>query len=185
LVASQFRRFWSLYTPVFRRILLIESGSRSITEKWLGWVRSEYPHASIDLFTCFDGKPESFKNNDGAIFMTQDYSTKDARRALAAEFQGNGYDLIAVLCSNEPVMTRWKWYIALSVPSKIMVVNENADWFWLDRGRLSTIRQFISARLGLSGAGAARLPMQLIALPFSLAYATAATLYFHLRRRLT
>jgi hypothetical protein len=165
--------------------LFIESGSRPIAEKWLGWMRGESPYAVVDLLTCFDGAPQNYDGSRGAIFLTHDYPTREKRRALVEEFRRNKYDLIAIVCSNEPVMTKWKWYVGGMVPAKIMVVNENADWFWLDRGRWATIRQFVSVRLGLSGSGAASMLLQAVALPFSLAYVAALTLYFHLRRRLT
>lgn len=183
LVLSSVRRFWSLATPPLRRILLIESGSREYADNWLRWLYSGNAHASVDLLTCFDGRPASLP--EGTVFPTQDYVTKRARRSLVEELRRNRYDVIAVMCTGEPVMTKWKWYVAAVVPAKVMVVNENADWFWLHRDQWSTVRKFASARLGLSGAGAARAPMQLLALPLTLAYCTAATLYFHLRRRLT
>lgn len=171
----------SLATPPLRRILLIESGSREYAGNWLRWLYAENAQASVDVLTCFDGRPPQLR--EGAVFLTQDYASREARRALIEEFRRNQYDAVAVLCTGEPVMTKWKWYVAASVPAKVLIVNENADWFWLHRDQWSTIRQFASARLGLSGSGAARAPMQLLALPFSLTYCAAATLYFHLRRR--
>lgn len=183
LVLPSIRRFWSLATPPLRRILLIESGSREYADNWLRWLSAEERRACVDLLTCFDGRPNHL--GGGAVFQTRDYVTKQARRGLIDEFRRNRYDAVAVMCTGEPVMTKWKWCVAAAVPAKVMIVNENADWFWLHRDQWSTVRKFASARLGLSGAGAARAPMQLLALPFSLAYAAAATLYFHLRRRLT
>jgi hypothetical protein len=183
LALHSLRRFWSLATPPLRRVLLIESGSREYAENWLRWLYTENANACVDLLTCFDGQPACLHN--GAVFRTQDYVDKPSRRALIDEFRRNRYDVIAVMCTGEPVMTKWKWYIAAAVPAKILIVNENADWFWLHRDQWSTVWKFASARLGLTGAGAARAPMQLVALPFSLTYCIAATLYFHLRRRLT
>jgi hypothetical protein len=184
LKISSLRRFWSLATPPLRRILLIESGSREHSDNWLRWLQTANPHACVDLLTCFDGSPAHLAPG-GAVFQTQDYITKQARTELIEEFRRNRYDVIAVLCTGEPVMTKWKWYVAAAVPAKVLIVNENTDFFWLHRNQWATIGKFASARLGLSGAGAARMPLQLLALPFSLAYVTAATLYFHLRRRLT
>lgn len=163
---------------------MIESGSREYADAWLRWLYEVNPQAIVDLMTCFEGRPSSFPS-DGTVFLSQDYVTAETRRGLIEELCANRYDVIAVMCTGEPVLKKWKWYVAALVPEKVLIVNENTDCFWLHRNQWSTVLKFASARLGLSGAGAARWPMQLLAFPFSLAYVTAATLYFHLRRRLT
>ena len=50
-------------------------------------------------------------------------------------------------------MTKWKWAIAAQLPGKLFIVNENVDWFWVDRGNWNTVRHFMLYRAGLSGAG--------------------------------
>ena len=47
-------------------------------------------------------------------------------------------------------MTKWKWALALRLPVKVLVVNENGDFFWFDRANWRTIRHFVLFRAGLS-----------------------------------
>lgn len=136
----------------------------------------------MDLLTCYEGTPTGFT---GAVFLTHDYPDNAARDRLMQEFRANRYDLVAIVCSDEPVMTKWKWFTAIKVPVKVLIVNENADWFWLDRGHWGTIRQFFSVRTGLSGSGALTQPLQAAVLPFSLLYVTTLSAWIHLRRRLS
>src|SRR5260370_25421072 len=67
-------------------------------------------------------------------------------------------------------MTKWKWMLAARLPGKVFVLNENGDYFWLDRGHLSNIRHFILFRAGLTGAGAVRTLARLVLFPFTFLY---------------
>ena len=51
---------------------------------------------------------------------------------------------LGILCSGEPIMTKWKWWLAAKVPAKIFIINENADYFWLDRARLRQLGRFVA-----------------------------------------
>ena len=81
-------------------------------------------------------------------------------------------------------MTKWKWVLAARLPAKIFILNENGDYFWLDRGHLTTIRQFVLFRAGLTGAGAVRTLARLVSFPFTLLYLILYALTVHLRRKL-
>ncbi len=168
-----------------RRVLLIESGSRSTADKWLRWLNSRHPGTSVDLLTCYEGHPPALNGSPGAIFRTYDYPASDARQKLIEEFRANRYDVLAILCSAEPVMTRWKWFVGAKVHSKVMVLNENADWFWLDSGHWPTVREFVSVRMGLSGSGAFTQPVQLLSLPFTIVFLAIECSWIFLRRRLS
>jgi hypothetical protein len=78
----------------------------------------------------------------------------------------------------------WKWVLALGLPAKVFVINENCDYFWLDRKHLSAIRQFAIDRAGLAGAGAVRTPARLLAFPFTLAWLALYAAAVHTRRLL-
>jgi hypothetical protein len=75
-----------------------------------------------------------------------------------------------MICSAEPIMTKWKWAIALKAPAKVFVINENGDYFWLNRENWPTVREFALVRAGLHGAGAARTLARLAAFPFAVLY---------------
>lgn len=177
------KRFLSRRTPGFGKILFVESGSRSVSENWIDRIRGRYPDAAIDLITCFEGAPSTFDSAHGSIVLVHNYRTQESRDRLIQELRLKNYDMIGIVCSAEPIMTRWKWFIAWKVPVKVFIVNENADWFWLDRGNLSTIKTFVSFRAGMSGSGALRQPLRLLFFPFILSYLAAYAAYIHLRRK--
>src|ERR1039457_7319200 len=86
--------------------------------------------------------------------------------------------------SGEPILMKWKWVLALGLPAKVFVINENCDYFWLDRKHLSAVRQFAIARAGMAGTGAVRTPARLIAFPFTLAWLVLYAAAVHARRLL-
>jgi hypothetical protein len=81
-------------------------------------------------------------------------------------------------------MTKWKWVLAARLPGKVFILNENGDYFWLDRGHLSNVRHFILFRAGLTGAGAIRTLARLALFPFTLLYLILFAASIHLLRRL-
>jgi len=87
-----------------------------------------------------------------------------------------------MVCSEEPVMTKWKWVLALRIPAKVFIVNENGDYFWLDRPHLGVIRRFVLLRTGLAGAGAVRTLARLFSFPFTLLYLLLYAAAVHVRR---
>ena len=83
---------------------------------------------------------------------------------------------------DEPIMTKWKWWAAVRLPVKVFVVNENCDWFWIDRAHWRTIVRFVSFRAGLAGGDAAGSIGRFLAFPFMLLYLLAFAAWVHLRR---
>lgn len=164
------RYFLSRRDPPLTRLLLIESGSRSIIEGILPHLRTLWgPEAPIDLVTCYPGLPAGF-GPDGDVYRVNEYSSPQRRRELIRLLRSRRYSIAGVICSAEPIMTKWKWLIVAGVPAKIFVLNENGDYFWLHRTSIAAIRQFCLVRLGLSGTGTARTIGRLILFPFSVAF---------------
>ena len=81
-------------------------------------------------------------------------------------------------------MTKWKVALGLNVPAQVFVINENGDYFWLDRLHLRTIGQFVLLRAGLAGSGAVRTLVRLISFPFTLLYLLLYATTVHARRAL-
>ena len=75
-----------------------------------------------------------------------------------------------MICSAEPIMAKWKWAIALHVPAKVLIVNENVDYFWFDWSNRKIIGEFALFRAGLTGADAVRSIARLVFFPFTLLY---------------
>jgi hypothetical protein len=72
--------------------------------------------------------------------------------------------------------------LALRIPAKVFIINENGDYFWLDRMHLGPLRQFVLFRSGLAGAGAVRTLIRLISFPFALMYLLLYAASAHARR---
>ena len=94
------------------------------------------------------------------------------------------YNIVGIICSAEPIMTKWKWMLAARLPGKVFVVNENGDYFWMDHANLAVIRYFILFRAGLMGSGAVRTLARVVLFPFSLLYLILYAAAVHLRRSL-
>jgi hypothetical protein len=172
------RYFLTRREPPLRRVLLIESGSRSLMEAFVPHLRSLCPaDVEIDLVTCYAGLPAGF-GPASAVYRVTDYGSPQGRRELIRLLRAREYSIAGMICSAEPIMTKWKWLIAWRIPAKFFILNENGDYFWLHRENLATIREFVLVRLGLSGAGAIRTIGRLLIFPFAvlflLLYAFAA-----------
>jgi hypothetical protein len=179
------RFFFRRRVPELERVLLIESGSRHILEAFLRRFQANHPEVrGFDLVTCFDGVPSPLESRGARVWRVSDYGGAAARRRLLRELREAGHPAAAMLCSGEPIMTRWKWALAALLPVKVLVVNENADYFWLDRSNWKIIRHFVLFRAGLTGAGAVRTAAGIVAFPFVLAYLLGYTGWVHLRRAL-
>jgi hypothetical protein len=178
------RYFVSKRVPSFRRVLLIESGRRQLFEDLLNGLYEVHPEMSADLITCYGGAPRHFQEQRGRVYRVMDYANPAARKQLYSELAANSYDVAGMICSAEPIMTKWKWMLAMRLPAKVFILNENGDYFWLDRGHWSTIRHFMVFRAGLSGAGAVRTLFRLLVFPFALLYLILFAATVHLQRRL-
>lgn len=135
----------------------------------------------LDLITCFPGVPGGFQ---GRVFRVSDYPNANARGSLYRELAARRYAVVAILCTGEKLMTKWKWSLALRLPAKIWIVNENADAFWIDYGHRGTIARFLRARLGLSGAAAIPALARVLFFPLTLVYLLLYACAVHFRRKL-
>ena len=89
---------------------------------------------------------------------------------------------VGMICSGEPILLKWKWAIAWQLRSKLFLINENADFFWFDRGHIDLIWQTVLLRSGMAGAGAVRTLARVAAFPFTLAYLLLYASVVHARR---
>jgi hypothetical protein len=161
------------------RILLVESGSRHLIEHVLPGLRQTYGEAiPIDLVTCYTGAPLGIE----AVHRVTDRRGPAGRRKLYRTLQANRYSIMGIVCSAEPIMTKWKWALAARLPVKVFVINENGDYFWLDRGHGRAILHFALFRAGLTGSGAARTLGRLLVFPFTLLYLLLYASTVHMRR---
>jgi hypothetical protein len=168
--------------PDVSSILLVESGSRSIVERVVSRLRRGYgDDVHIDLVSCFAARPEGF-DEPTRVFRVADYRGRDGRRKLYRELVANRYPVVGIVCSGEPLMTKWKLALAWQIPAKVFIINENADFFWLDLAHSRQIRRFVLFRAGLAGAGAVRTLARAVTFPFTLFYLLLYASVVHARR---
>ncbi|HEY1338630.1 MAG TPA: hypothetical protein VGF59_14030 [Bryobacteraceae bacterium] len=184
------RYFLTGRQPAPNAILLVESGSRGLLEGLIVGMRQTWgDDMFIDLVTCYARLPRGFASENTRVYRVSDYRGREPRGRLYQELAGNRYSTMGIICSGEPVMTKWKWALALRIPAKVFIINENGDYFWVDRKHLKTIRRFVLLRAGLAGAGAVRTLVRILLFPITLLYlllyATAVHSRRALRRRIT
>jgi hypothetical protein len=169
--------------PEPRAILLVESGSRSVLEAVIPGLRRTWGgEVPIDLVSCYANLPRGFDRATTRVYRVADYRGRQARARLYRGLRRNRYSLVGIVCSGEPLMTKWKWVLALRLPAKVFVVNENGDYFWLDRKHLKPICQCVLLRAGLAGAGAVRTLARVVLFPFSLMCLLLYASVVHARR---
>ena len=151
--------------PAADRILLVESGSRHVLERAIAGMERGFPGAHLELCTCFPGLPAAATPFD-RVWRVTEAPSLGAKLRMACEIAGTRPPIAALLVSGEPIMFNWKAVLLFLLPSKILLVNENGDFFWLDRPNLGTLRQFLGARLGMNGEGMLRGVCRFVAFPF-------------------
>ena len=175
------RYFFRRRVPGLSRILLVESGSRPITEQLIPRIRSHFGAVSLDLVTCFADAPRALEPQ-AQVYNVNDYRGRNGRLSLVRRLRAARYPAVVIVCSNEPVLAKWKWVLAAALPAKVLVANENCDYFWLDYGHWNIIRQFVQHRAGLADAGIVRAAARAIAFPFGFLYLLLYATLVHSRR---
>lgn len=169
--------------PPTTRVLVVESGPRHVLERLLPALESNFARLEqIDVLTCHPGVPRGFDAQRGKLFHVQEYRTAAARRGLFRELKSRRPDICGLLCTGDPIMTAWKWVTAWHAPSKIFLVNENSDYFWLDRGHWRILARFGMIRAGLGRGSALPHLGQFLLLPFTFAFLLLYAAQVHFRR---
>jgi hypothetical protein len=182
--SKRLRLFLSQRIPHFDRVAIVESGSRQLLEDLLPGLYELYgTQLQIDLITCYAGAPAGFRADRGRLWRITDYPGPAGRARIVHELQARHHSIIGILCSNEPIMTKWKWMLALRLPAKLFVLNENGDYFWVDYGNWRTLLHFVLFRAGLKGPDAVVTLGRLLSFPLAFIYLLAFAGVVHLRRR--
>ncbi len=138
----------------------------------------------MDVFTCVPGAPEGLSAEATTVYNVNDY--RGARAGLLKRLRRNRYQALGMLCSDEPILTKWKWLLAAWIPAKVFIINENGDYFWLDRAHGPAIRYFIKYRAGMAASGPAPsfFNPSVLLFPFVFLYLLLYAAAAHLRRAL-
>lgn len=172
------------YIPKFERVLLIESGRRYLLEHLIpGIYKNHGSGVIVDVLTCFADSPKGLAESS-TVYRLSDFGGFSGRGRLIETLRSNGYNVCGMICSGETVMFRWKWYVSLLLPAKTFVLNENGDYFWLDRAHADLAWHFLLFRMGLAGAAAAPTLLRILAFPFSLCWLVAYAAAVNLLRRI-
>ena len=139
------------------------------------------PDVEIDLVTCYAGEPAGLS---GRVFNVNGYGGPAGRNALWADLAQRQYRAAGVVCSAEPILTKWKWWLGAKLPAKLFIINENGDYFWLDYWHRRQLRKFVGVRLGLTGAAAVPALVRLVCFPVTFTYLLLYAGTVHLKRRI-
>ncbi len=171
--------------PEIRRVLLVESGPRTLSERFLPVLRKVCGEAvEVDLFTCLPPPPPGSMPGVHNVYRSQDYLGRPGRLLLLKTLRANGYRGMVMFCADSPLLFRSKWALALRLPVKVLIANENADCYWLDTGHWRSARGMLAGRYGLRGSAPFRMLGQALLFPFVLAWLLLYALVVHARRGL-
>lgn len=175
--------FFQSAVPPARDILLIESGSQDIFRRGLAGIRRTFPEARLHLLTCWPDPPPGPLTS---LHRVRDYTSRRDKLRLLRSLRKQPSDVLAVLCSKEPVMFSWKMLAILLIPAKTLIINENGDFFWFDWQSRGALRQFLQSRWGLLSHEFLLTLLRAFAFPFTILFllANAAWLYSRRWRRL-
>ena len=164
-------------------ILLIESGSQEIFRRGLESIRRSFPEARLHLLTCWPDPPPGPL---ASLHRVRDYASRWDKLRLLHSLRQQPSDVLAILCSKEPVMYSWKMLALLLVPAKTLIINENGDFFWFDWHNRSKLRQFMQSRWVIIRKEFFLTMLRALAFPFTVLFllANAARLYARRWRRM-
>jgi len=169
--------------PGAEDVLLIESGSPDVSLRVVEKIRKLFPGARYHLLTCW---PETTAQHHSAgyqsIFRTSDFPTAMEKVRLLFSLARRGWRVLAILCTGEPLLWRWKLLALLIFPSKVLVANENADFFWLDWAHRRNLRQFLAVRWGVNRDEIAATVLRALLFPFTLLFLLLTAFYLYTRR---
>jgi len=174
----------SPWHPSFERILVIESGPRKVADTFLQHLYEVQKSEQVDLLTCYPGTPKSFDSQRGNVYSVHHPNAKSDRGQFIRKLLGKHYTVVAILCTGDPVLTKWKWAIALRTKAKVLIVNEFDGFFLLDRKHLRPAKMMLWIRLGLHQPLKLHVLGEVFLVPFTITYLALYAGWVHARRAL-
>lgn len=160
-------------------VLLIESGSPEVARRALGKIREHFPDARYHLLTCWPDPPTGLYRS---VFRAADYPTGWEKLRLLLSLARRKWRVLVILCTGEPVLWRWKMLAVALFPSKVLIVNENADFFWVDWTHRRHVRQFLAVRWGVNRDEITATALRALVFPLTLLFLILTALYLYARR---
>lgn len=173
------RYFFQGRAPETRDVLVMESGSPDTALRAVSNFSKAFPGVRFHLCTC---QAEVRASIYSTVVRVTDYPSGWQKLRLLFSFWNFHSKILVILCTGDPILFRWKVLAALLVPAKILIVNENGDYFWFDWHNRRTIRRFLAVRWGVNRSGLGVLFLRLLIFPFTLLYLLATAGFLYLRR---
>ena len=168
--------------PPITKLLLVESGPRSIAEKAIIRFRELYgKELPIDLLTCLPSDPRGLTANGAPseVFRSIHCHDRRTRWQLLRRIRAKRHPVTAIICADSPILGPWKMAALALFPSKFLIINENVDFFWLDRAHRSDVKRFLLHRTGLLEGSTPQKVAAILIFPFAFAYLLAYALVVH------
>lgn len=108
--------------------------------------------------------------------------TLSERLAVLRRVRRGGYSVAGVLSSGDSTMALWKCAAIAAVPAKFLVLNENVDFFWIDRAHWTNAIALLQQRSGLGGESTVRAIAWFAALPFAALFLLCYAVWVHAAR---
>jgi hypothetical protein len=102
--------------------------------------------------------------------------------SILGRLRKQGYSVAGVLSSGDPTMALWKWSAIVAVPAKFLVLNENVDFFWIDRAHWTNAAALLRQRSGLGGESTVRAMAFFASLPFAALFLLSYAAWVHSAR---
>lgn len=166
----------------FDQILIVESCTREVAEKFLQHVYYEQRSRRVDLVTCYVGAPRGFDAARGTIFSIHDPQIASNRRKFISGLNSLPYTAVVIFCAGTPVLKKWKWAIALRTRAKVVIVNERADFFACDLANRGFALRLLAERMGRRGAIDLRALAKVLLVPFTFGFLACYAGLVHWRR---
>lgn len=160
-------------------MLLVESGPRELGEKAIECLRVAFGRETpIDVLGC---RRTALAGADSYTDVSQARSFSE-RMAILRRLRKAGFSVAGVLSSGDSTMALWKWVLIAAVPAKFLVLNENVDFFWIDRAHWTNAAAMLRQRSGLGGESTVRAMAWFAAFPFAAVFLLCYAASVHLNR---
>jgi hypothetical protein len=171
--------FFRRRIPAAQDVLLMESGSPEVAQRALPGMKVLFAEARFHLCTC---QAEVNSEPFASVLRVTDYPTLWTKLGLLVSIYRKQWSILAILCTGENLLLRWKVMAALLLPAKVLVVNENADFFWLDWENRGILRRLVANRWGVNRSEILSTLLRMAVFPVTLIFLLANAGRLYLRR---
>ena len=108
----------------------------------------------MSRWTWSPATPASRPAFDGRVFNVNDYGGAAGRNALWADLAQREYIVAGIICAAEPIMTKWKWWLAAKASREDFHHQRERRLFLAgSRAPRASCGRFVRYRLGLTRIG--------------------------------